>query len=323
MRFTSDGTTLGTLGGVRPGGAPVGSISVLQVTIPPFAILVDGGSSTGAYECAFTANEIVNLNARPGSNSRIDRIEVQVPTDPPTGGVRVANVIYTAGAPGASPVPPAPTARCSTVGFVTVPTGAGTITWGPADVFAVAAGGVLPILATNYPVTPNDGQVVYDRTADLIAVYNGAGWDQFHPTAALAYTGGTTATLPNPTTNTDTPITTWVTSGQPSHVVGTDLTYASGEVTAARAMKVRWGLTVAFPTSSAAYRCDIFVQLNGVTQDCGYATYNAVNGGGSQTLTTGFDTSLAAGGKLKFGVRVSTAGVAGIAPRGFAVHRIG
>ena len=321
MEYMGDGTTFGTLGGMRPGGAPVPALVTLQATFPPFACVVDGGTSSGTYECAFTANEVVNLTARPGSNSRIDRIEVQVPTEPPSGGIRVANVVYTAGTAAPSPVPPAASARAVTVGFYTVPSGVGAITWAPSTVLAVSAGGVLPAPTTGFPASGYDGQLVYDQTLDLLEARNGSGnFDQIgYPAAALAYTG--TAATFSPANGVDTLINNW----NALDFNDGDIVHASGVVTVTRAGKYRIDATITWPGTSAAYRSRVFFYLNGSAVTRGRQAYQSTSaaGVGSLDTTTSWPFKLAAGGTLGVGINVSTAGVTGVTPSGLAVTRVG
>lgn len=146
----SNGTAnpFGARAGRRPGAG-------LNVTAGGGSYFVDPGSfiavpgydaAQSAYLVAFESAQS-DLYTAAAANPRIDLIQVRVDDQgyPDGSGNRRATIVYKAGVPNASPVAPAPDARCNVLATMLVPvSGSPTVTMMPP---AVASGGVVPILS--------------------------------------------------------------------------------------------------------------------------------------------------------------------------------
>jgi hypothetical protein len=170
---------LGARSGLHPGSDPSVSFSGLTYTVTPFCGVSDPGTAAnvGAFLVAFTANETGTLNAADATNPRVDRLDVQVPDG--DSGSRVAALVYTVGAPGASPSAPAAPVRSWALGTISVPkSGSGSPSWSPAQVYTAAAGGIVPVPdGSHYPASPHVGMAAYRIDDDSLRIWDGALWD--------------------------------------------------------------------------------------------------------------------------------------------------
>lgn len=205
----TSGRPLGARSGIRPGATPNVSLAGSVWTLTPFSAVADPGTglAVGPYLVAFLANETGTLNVADGTNPRIDRLDVQVPDDPPGASPRSAVIVYTAGVAAASPSAPAAPARSFPLGTFTVPkSGAGSPSWSPAFRLTVSAGGIIPAgSSADYPSAPYVGQYVDDATLGLLR-WNGSAWVQMGLGARLQYRHNNAQAL---TTNGYIPLTGW------------------------------------------------------------------------------------------------------------------
>ena len=167
---TGSARPLGAWSGRRPGSwlitaaTPGGAI-----TIAPGAGVLDTETpvATGAYLVSSDANDTsLTLAARHATLDRIDGVYIQVnDTDVDASGLRNAAPQYVSGTAG-SGVPPTSgiPARTQRIGVILVPSAAnGGATVVTMDkVFAVAAGGLLPVDAGVRPSAPYAGHLIYN-----------------------------------------------------------------------------------------------------------------------------------------------------------------
>lgn len=95
------------------------------------------------------------------------------------GGVNAWDIGYIAGSPAGAPVEPALPVSCLKLATVDVPAGdlaidAGQITDRRTTV--AATGGIVICTSGTRPLTPIEGQVIYETDTDLIYSYNGSAW---------------------------------------------------------------------------------------------------------------------------------------------------
>ena len=170
----------GAASGIRPGNDPTVTVTASQWTVSPFTATADPGTAltVGPYLVAFTANETGTITAADATYGRIDRLDVQVPDDPPGSDPRNAVIVYTAGVAASSPTAPAAPARSFPRGTISGPkAGTGSPSFSKAWPYAVASGGVLPCASSAfYPSSPYVGQTVYDVALDTMLTWDGAAW---------------------------------------------------------------------------------------------------------------------------------------------------
>lgn len=199
------GRPLSSRSGLRLGADPAVTVTSTTYTVAPFSCIVDAATAldVGSYLCAFVANETGGINAAPGSGIRIDRLDVQVPDDPPSG-ARVCAVVYTAGVAGTG-VPAAAPARSIPIGFITVPS-SGAPSWAPARIYTTAAGAPIPVnsSAERAALPQVLGLSVLRLDArGRIEIYDGTAWNvvgEPAPTwaAITAFTTGASADATSP-----------------------------------------------------------------------------------------------------------------------------
>jgi hypothetical protein len=175
------GRPLGARSGLRPGSQPAVTVTATQFTVTPFVATIDPMTAltVGAYLVAFLANETGGINAADSSNPRVDRLDVQVPDDPPGASPRVATIVYTPGLAAASPSAPAAPPRSIPLGTISVPKATtGSPSFTTSFSFTVACGGILPTSGTaDRPSSPYPGQYIDDATLGLLR-WNGSAWNK-------------------------------------------------------------------------------------------------------------------------------------------------
>lgn len=143
--------------GFRPGGAPTVSVTSTTWSAGTFTAVIDArqSSTQGPYLVASDATETGSMTPADGTFARKDILYVQVDdADEDATGQRRARVLYLAGTPAASPTAPATPDRSLLVGTIDVPkVGSGSPVFTPAQIYTVAAGGVLPDLDPYLPPT--------------------------------------------------------------------------------------------------------------------------------------------------------------------------
>jgi hypothetical protein len=237
-------------------------------TLNPCSAMIDPGASTyqGMYGWATDAVITGSVTAANATNPRKDIVYIQI-NDSSAGdgsGALNANVLYLAGTPAASPVPPALPARSFLVGTITVPQSGGgspTVVMNPARF--VAAGGILPV----YSQAERDALVAYDglavRRMDLttrqIETYNGSAWLQDGRDGLPYKTASGTGTLAIGAANTSVSSTVNFPAGAFTQVPVVQVTFASN---AARASMIS-----AYSTTTSSFTIKM--------QTCDGATYGS------------------------------------------------
>jgi hypothetical protein len=172
---------LGAVSGVRPGSEPTVSATGTAWTVTPFNANADPGTAltVGPYLVMFAADETGAIDPADSNFVRVDRLDVQVPDDPPGGDPREAVIVYTAGQAGSNPAAPAAPARSFPLATITVPkAGTGSPSVSTAIMArSVASGGILPCANSSaYPAHPFVGQHVYDLALLAVRVWDGDEW---------------------------------------------------------------------------------------------------------------------------------------------------
>lgn len=173
---------LGARSGIRPGNDPTVTVDAASWTVGAFVGIADPNSALGVgpYLVAFTADETGAMNPADQANPRIDRLDVQVPDDPPGNQPRDAVIVYTAGDAAAAPVAPGAPARSFPLGQINVPpAGGGAPSFAAAWPYAVAAGGIIPNYASDTPGL-YVGQY-RDHPTDGLQRWNGTDWEAVTP----------------------------------------------------------------------------------------------------------------------------------------------
>lgn len=175
---------LGAVSGFRVGTQPsVVSVTSTTWTVNPCSAIIDPVASTtqGAYRWSTDVAVTGAVTAANATNPRKDILYIQV-NDASAGdgsGARNANILYLAGTPAASPVPPALPARSFLVATISVPTaGGGSPTIAFNATYSVAAGAILPVSsqAVRDALTPYDGLAVWRTDLDQVQIYSGSAW---------------------------------------------------------------------------------------------------------------------------------------------------
>jgi hypothetical protein len=176
---------LGSQSGRRFGSLVVSATST-DWSVAPGSCIVDPAftSTQGAYEVASDAIVTGSMTAADATNPRKDIVYVKVNDDDIDGsGSRNAQILYAAGTPNASPVPPATPARSLVLGTITVPASGGGSPTTALGQITVASGGLLPVASSTVRdaliTNPIGGMSVYREDTDSVEVYNGATWDTF------------------------------------------------------------------------------------------------------------------------------------------------
>jgi hypothetical protein len=170
---------LGAVSGIRPGADPVVSINAARVwTATPTNGIIDPGTAAtvGPYRFAFVANETGTLDPADASFTRFDRLDIQVPDDPPGAAPLSAIYVVTKGVPAASPTIPGAPARSFPVGVFTVPN-VGSPSFAATYPYCAASGGITPVRSGVRPANPFVGQYIDDAVLGLMR-YTGVtnGW---------------------------------------------------------------------------------------------------------------------------------------------------
>lgn len=177
---SAPGRPLGARSGIRPGAEPTVTATALEWTVTPFSFVADPatGGSVGPYVGAFLANEKGPLNAADQNNTRIDRLDVQVPDDPPGADPRDARIVYTPGQPG-SGVPAGAPDRTFSLGTLSVPkAGGGLPSFTPTWPYTVAPGAAIPVRnkAERDALLAYNGLRVTRLDTGYTETYNGTRW---------------------------------------------------------------------------------------------------------------------------------------------------
>lgn len=168
--------------GFRPGGTPVVTVTASTWSVGPFSGVVDPGISPtqGPYLVASDATEQGDLLPADGSQPRRDILYVQVDdADEDTSGERRARVLYLAGAPSASPVPPSVPPRSLRIGVIDVPqVGGGSPAFTMDRRYTTAAGGIVPVVSQGErdALAAYEGLVVARLDLGLLELYVGSTW---------------------------------------------------------------------------------------------------------------------------------------------------
>lgn len=168
---------LGAVSGYRPGADPDITITAARVwTATPSNGIIDPGTgpAVGPYRFAFLANESGTLDAADLNYTRYDRLDIQVPDDPPGAAPRQALYLVTKGVAAAQPAVPAAPARSFPVGVFTVPN-SGNPSFAPTYPYCVASGAILPTRSGYRPANPFIGQYVDDSILGLMR-WDGTAW---------------------------------------------------------------------------------------------------------------------------------------------------
>lgn len=188
---------LGAVSGVRPGSEPTVTATSTTWTVTPFVAAVDPGTAlnVGPFLVAFDTNQTGAINAADANNTRIDRLDVQVPDDPAGAYGTSPKIVYTAGVASPTPAVPAAPVRSFPLAQITVPkSSAGNPSVSVASMTrSVASGGVLPCASTaTYPAHPYKGQLIYDQALDAVKRWNGTAWIEggMSDTGWITDTGG-------------------------------------------------------------------------------------------------------------------------------------
>jgi len=178
---------LGARSGCRP-GTPSSTVTASSTTwtVQPFAGIADleAAVEAGPYGFAFDAVATGAMTAAHATLARQDGMYVQIddPAESDGTATPVARRLYLAGTAG-SGTPPTTPARSFRIATIAVPASGGgspTVTW--EDVYAVAAGGILPVPAGVRPSNPHKDQYIGDATAGLLR-YDGSTWVSVFPAA--------------------------------------------------------------------------------------------------------------------------------------------
>jgi hypothetical protein len=166
--------------GVRPHGtAPITLTGTTYTVNGGLAVVYPRETSTsGPYRVYYDAAEPVSFNPADGSNDRLDGIDLQVQDDDEDGqGQRRPRIVYVPGTPAGSPTEPALTDSSLRLALVRIHAGGS-----PAPSierlapYALGAG-ILPLRsATEYPVSPYEGMVVFRQDTGALEVFFGGAW---------------------------------------------------------------------------------------------------------------------------------------------------
>lgn len=191
-----DGTALGVRAGVRPGGSGLNvTLAGTTITVAAGVALVQYQSGQGAYRVCLASATNATLTAAHATLSRIDLVYLRVwDTLVDASGQKMADVVYLAGTPASSPVPPTPSGTQIYIPLAQItvpPSGSGSATVSTAvTAYTVAPGGILP--AATAPATPYVGQY-WDNGTDLMR-WNGSAWDTYQKLSTSGWTQPTLAT---------------------------------------------------------------------------------------------------------------------------------
>lgn len=167
--------------GFRPGGAPAVSVDATTWSVGTFTAIIDPrqSSTQGPYLVASNATETGAMTPADGTFARRDILYVQVDdTDEDSTGQRRSRVLYLAGTAASSPSAPATPARSLLVGTIDVPkVGSGSPVFTQAQIYTVAAGGVLPDADPYLPPTGERylGQLFYRLDLEELQLQTAAG----------------------------------------------------------------------------------------------------------------------------------------------------
>lgn len=183
---------LGARSGCRLAASPAVSIAGTTWTVTPFTAVVDPGTAltVGAYLVAFEANETGVINAADSTHARLDRLDLQVPDDPPGASPRSAAIVYTAGVASSSPALPAAPARSMPIATITVPASGTAASIAATFPYSPAAGAPIPVRskAERDALTQYAGMAVLRLDTGTIEVSNGTSFagGAFTPTWTAA-----------------------------------------------------------------------------------------------------------------------------------------
>lgn len=185
LLFNGTARPLGSQSGAVPGRVPTVTASSTLWSVGAGAFVVDPAFTVtqGPYLVSIDAAVTGSMTAANASLARIDALDLQISdTAIDSSGARQASIVPVTGAPAASPVAPAYSARSVRIAVINVPASGGgspTVTMFPQ--YAVASGAILPInsAATRDAVitNPSAGMAVYRLDTGNVELYEfGNGW---------------------------------------------------------------------------------------------------------------------------------------------------
>ncbi|HEX6468499.1 MAG TPA: hypothetical protein VF069_05335 [Streptosporangiaceae bacterium] len=173
--------------GLKPGPGNPGLVQATAtpssgITVQPFQAVIQGTRLTAAGSYLVTLDQVKTVAVPPAhpSNPRLDLIVARQRDQQYGDESSGMTVECVSGTPAAAPVPPPVPGDYVVLAQLTVRAGAGVIS--STDItdrrsFAVAAGGVLPLLPHETPPAQGfDGQRVYDLETGQDLVWRAAGW---------------------------------------------------------------------------------------------------------------------------------------------------
>lgn len=190
LMLGTSGRPLGGRSGLRAGAEPTLSIDASGAwTVTPFPAYVDAGTSStiGPYFVAFQSAVTGTANPADATFQRIDRIDIQVPDDPPGTAPKSAVLVYKSGTPSGSPAAPSASSRSTPLCQITVPAVGGPApsivgTWQ----YTTALGGIMPATSSSdrpsgkyrglYVDDPTSGLLRWDGTQWTSSIHGDTGW---------------------------------------------------------------------------------------------------------------------------------------------------
>ncbi|MEU3252872.1 hypothetical protein [Streptomyces sp. NPDC006997] len=187
-----DGNGTGGRTGVRPGGTGLAvTLAGTTITVAAGVACLQYQPGQGVYRACLASSTALTLTAAHATLSRIDLVYLRVWDNlVDASGQNLADAVYLAGTPGASPSAPAPSASEIYIPLATItvpPSGGGAPTVSTAvRPYTVAPGGILP--SSTAPDGPYVGQYYDDGTG--LRRWNGSTWDTYlkAPTSFTSWT---------------------------------------------------------------------------------------------------------------------------------------
>ena len=157
----------------------------MSVTVQPGVAVINTGSFSNHHGAWIAGTDstalVVTIATADTTNPRIDIIVAKVEDAEYTGSVNTWSIVAVTGTPAGSPSPPAAPNNSITLAEVSVPANDTSITTGQITdkrPFAVGVGGVLPVLSTGRPTSPQKGQPIFETDTSKVYFYDGTTWQQ-------------------------------------------------------------------------------------------------------------------------------------------------